>query len=428
MSPDDAIATLYQQAAQIVGSAGGSTSAEHAQSAYRTLTTFAGYGDHLSLGLFPLALALLIFHENFQAGTSNGPFRVGYVLGRAAAVAALIHPWTYGRLCGLITYAAGGHGGWLSADALLGSVTKSVDGLKGAWTDYTFDDPGISDSVSALVNILPLVGIWLVLVCALLLAYIAGVLLSLSQAVILSILLAVGKTCITVTLVPGVGLGSSWARSLAKVAAWSTIAGILTALMVHAMPDLREMVRTMAYTAMLRTAGQFVVLAVCTFAVPVITERIFSGAAPAGNAALDAVRKGWDGMRTIDRLVSGTARTTGRGDSQDRHGHGGPGRPGKIPPSRLRAGLAATGALAVAPIAAFDAIRRRVGSRDDWRPPAPPRAPSNRVGEPSTPAENARSPVLAEGVLLRSRPSCESGEGLRDGQLRPIEAVERSSS
>jgi hypothetical protein len=268
MTTDDAVAALYQQAAQVVGGAAGPGSAQHVESAYRTLTTFAQYGDQISLGLFPLALALLIFHENFQAGTGDGRFRVGYVLGRAAAVAALIHPWTYGRLCGLITFAAGGHGGWLSSDALLGSVTKSVDGLKGAWTDFAGDDPGVSDSFSALVNILPLVGIWLVLVCSLLFAYIAGVLLSLSQAVILSILLAVGKTCITVTLVPGVGLGSSWARSVAKVAAWSTVAGIITALMVHAMPDLREMVRNMAYTVMLRTAGQFVVLAICTLRHP----------------------------------------------------------------------------------------------------------------------------------------------------------------
>jgi hypothetical protein len=287
------------------------------------------------------------------------------------AIAALIHPWTYGRLCGLITYAAGGHGGWLSSDALLGSVTKSIDGLKGAWTDYAGDDPGIADSFSALVNILPLVGIWLVLVYSLLLAYIAGVLLSLSQAVILSILLAVGKTCITVTLVPGVGLGSSWARSLAKVAAWSTVAAILTALMVHAMPDLREMVRNMAYTAMLRTAGQFVVLAICTFAIPVITEAIFSGAAPAGNAALEAITKGWHGARTMGRIVSGSR---GPADGAEGQGHspndGSQGggrdrsyRPHKVSPSRLRQGLAAAGSLALAPIAVIDAVRRRQSRR-----------------------------------------------------------------
>jgi hypothetical protein len=419
VEPNDAIAALYQQAAHIVGTAGGSTSADHVQSAYRTLTTFSQVGDHVSLGLYPLALAILIFHENFQAATGDGRFRVAYVLGRAAAIAALIHPWGYGRLCGLITYAAGGHGGWLSGDALLDQVSKTVDGLKGAWTDYAGDDPGIGDSISALINILPLVGIWLVLVCCLLLAYIAGVLLGLSQAVLLSILLAVGKTCITVSLVPGVGLGGSWARSLAKVAAWSTVAAIVTALMTHTMPDLRGMVRNLGYTRMLRTSGQFVVLAICTFAVPVITERIFSGAAPAGNAALDAVRKGWYGMRSMGRLVSSSQgpgdRATGRGDSTDNSGSGGRSyRPHKVSPSRLRQGLAAAGALAVAPIAAFDAMRRRVGSSTP--PPAPPRAPSNRVGELSAPAEDAGTRAFAEGVLRRSRPAyaCETGEGLRD--------------
>src|SRR5262249_6448877 len=116
VEPNDAIADLLHQAAQIIGSPAGSTSAEHAENAYRTLTTLAQAGDHVSLGLYPLALAILIFHENFQAATGDGRFRVAYVLGRAAAIAALIHPWRYGRLCGLITYAAGGHAGRPSAD------------------------------------------------------------------------------------------------------------------------------------------------------------------------------------------------------------------------------------------------------------------------------------------------------------------------
>ncbi len=132
--------------------------------------------------------------------------------------------------------------------------------------------------------------------------------------------------------------------------------------MVHAMPDLREMVRNMAYTAMLRTAGQFVVLAICTLAIPAITERIFSGAAPAGHAALEAVSKGWQGAKGMGRLVSTSA---GAGA----HGSEGPGtppaasgrmgqvggayarRPHKVSPGRLREGLAAAGQLALAPLA-----------------------------------------------------------------------------
>jgi len=414
---DEAITTLYQQAAQVVGGTAGPSSAQHVENAYKTLTTFAQYGDQVSLGLFPLALALLIFHENFQAGTGDGRFRVAYVLGRAAAIAALIHPWTYGRLCGLITYAAGGHGGWLSGDALLDSVTKSVDGVRGAWTDFAGDDPGISDSFSALINILPLVGIWLVLVCSLLFAYIAGVLLSLSQAVILSILLAVGKTCITVTLVPGVGLGSSWARSLAKVAAWSTVAGIITALMVHAMPDLREMVRNLAYTAMLRTAGQFVVLAICTFSIPAITERIFSGAAPAGNAALEAVSKGWQGAKGMGRLVSASPGAAARGSEGPGAPPSQPGRQGgdyarrphKVSPGRLREGLAAAGQLALAPLAYAVA---RVGGR---APGADPELRSRfgglRLGRRSQPPGTVLQPAagLAHGALAAPAPRATAG-------------------
>ncbi len=360
---DDAIGALYQQAAQILASAAGPAATQHADSAYQTLTAVAQAGDKVSLGLFPLALALLIFHENYQSAFGDRAFRLGYVLGRAVAIAALIHPWTYGRVCGLITYAAGGHGGFLSSNNLLGSVGKSVDGLKGAFKDLAGDDAGISDSVSALFQLLPLIGLWLILIGSLLIAYIAGLLLTLSQAVLLSILLAVGKTCLTATLVPGVGLGASWARSLAKVAGWSTVAGIVTGLLVQAMPDLRGIVANMAYSEMLRTTGQFVVLAVCTFAVPIITERIFSGAAPHGNAALEAISKGWHGAQAVGGAVA--SRTTSASPRTPDGGMDGGSfrRPHKVPPSRLRQGLQAMGVVAAAPIAAFDAVRRRQRAR-----------------------------------------------------------------
>jgi hypothetical protein len=409
LSAEEAIDALYQQAAQIVGSGAGASSAEHVSSAHKALTSFAQVGDQVSLGLFPLALALLIFHENFQSAAGDGRFRVAYVLGRAAAIAVLIHPWAYGRLCGLITYAAGGHGGWLSTDALLGSVTTSVDGLKGAWYDYVGDDPGISDSLSAMLQILPLIGIWMVLVCSLLFAYVAGALLSISQAVLLSVLLAVGKTCLVATLVPGVSLGGSWARSLAKVAAWSTIAALITGLMLHAMPDVKEMVRNMSYTRMLRTAGQFIVLAICTFSIPAITEKIFSGAAPAGNAALEAVSKGWQGARSMGRsFTSGgahgvaSARMDGRpgfGGDGGGGGHGGAtgGRPHKVSPSRLREGLAALGTLAAAPLAAATAL---IAGRE----PQPDLSPTPSSGNPA----RSRQALAAEEARPRSAPSAEA--------------------
>jgi hypothetical protein len=407
MSPDDAIGALYRQAAEILGGVGGAASTQKVQGAFETLTSFAQTGDKVSLGLFPLALALLILHENYQAATGDGRFRVAYVLGRAVAIAALIHPWTYGRVCGLITYAAGGHGGFLGSSGLLGSVGKSVDGLKGAFKDLAGDDAGIGDSLEALLQLLPLIGLWLILIASLLLAYVAGLLLTLSQAVLLSILLAVGKTCLTATLVPGVGLGASWARSLAKVAAWSTIAAIVTSLLVQAMPDLRGIVANMAYSEMMRVTGQFVVLAVCTFAVPVITERIFSGAAPHGNAALEAITKGWHGARAVGAVVtSKTTSTSSR--SPDGGADGGFRRPHKVPPSRLRQGLQAMGSVAAAPIAAFDALRRRARAGGVGNPPdrrlataGARRAPR----DPSAPAEDAGSFAIAKAVLRRSRPA-----------------------
>jgi hypothetical protein len=241
--------------------------------------------------------------------------------------------------------------------------------------------------------------------------------------VILSILLAVGKTCITVTLVPGVGLGSSWARSLAKVAAWSTVAGVITALMVHAMPDLREMVRNMAYTAMLRTAGQFVVLAICTFSIPVITEKIFSGAAPAGNAALEAVSKGWQGARTMGRhFSSGAGSPTRSASPGDRGGSGGSHRPHKIAPSRLRQGLAAVGALAVAPIALavarFGARAPDLSQRESF---------DGTQGRRRRRAEGGSSDLADDGNVAKLREAqARGGYGAAAASVRPEAAAARA--
>jgi hypothetical protein len=415
-SPGGTIEGLLAQSAALLAGASGTPSAEHLAAATQTLHTISQVGDQVSLGLFPLALALLILHENFQAATGEGRFRVAHVLGRAAVVAALVHPWGYGRLCGLITYAAGGHGGFLASEPLLSMVGRSVDGLGRAFTDLAGEDPGIVDAVTALLRLLPLIGLWLVLVTCLLLAYVAGLLLSLSQAILLALLLGVGKTCLVASLVPGVGLGASWARSLAKVAAWSTVAAVVTGLMTHAMPDLRSLVAMMSYVQILRTAGQFVVLAFMTFSVPILTEKIFSGAAPAGSAALAALGKGWQGLRAAGSAVSaGAARpgsssersARGRSPQGGPEGGGGSVRPHKTAPSHLRSGLAfagtVAGAAALAPVALAAGLlrRKRASTPEPQGAPAEdrPRDDAGRAQPNETGPGEARRPPVASARL-----------------------------
>jgi len=117
------------------------------------------------------------------------------------------------------------------------------------------------------------------LLCSLLFAYVAGLLLSIIQSAVLAILLVLGKPCLVVSLVPGVNVGKGWAKALAQVAAWSTVAAMITKLLGGHQAQIRELMLAGQITPMLKTSAQFVLLALCTLAVPVIVGMVFSGSA-----------------------------------------------------------------------------------------------------------------------------------------------------
>jgi hypothetical protein len=145
--------------------------------------------------LFPLALTLCILHEHHEAATGQRAFRVSQVLVRTAVTAALV--LGYGRVVGLITSVAGAgeFPGW---GELLGWTKKGIPALL---SNY--------DGIDDLPRLLLMACVWVLLLVCSLFAYVASLLLSVAQGVLVAILLALGKTCIVASLVPGVGLGKS---------------------------------------------------------------------------------------------------------------------------------------------------------------------------------------------------------------------------
>jgi hypothetical protein len=151
--------------------------------------------------------------------------------------------------------------------------------------------------------------VWVLLMISVLFAYIAGALLSVVQAVSLSIFLGLGKACIVVSLVPGVSLAKSWARSLAQVAAWSTVGGVVMGLLGQQNIAIGQLIVAGQFVPLLQASAHFVILALVTLAVPIITAKLFSG----GAAGLSEVLPGLLAARS---LATGFAnRVSNRRDS-----------------------------------------------------------------------------------------------------------------
>src|SRR5262249_33622723 len=142
-----------------------------------------------------------------RATTEGSAFRLNYVLGRTIVVVGLV--LSYGQICRLITSVAGAGGGWLSTAEYydLSEWDRSKEALGQAW-----DSSSMADFVVIAL-------IWMVTMISALFAFIASTLLSLSQAVLITILLGLGKICLVASLVPGVTVAKGWARALAQVAA-----------------------------------------------------------------------------------------------------------------------------------------------------------------------------------------------------------------
>jgi len=369
---------LYHQATDIVAQNAGTTDATaHSAALYEHLLHFSDSLNHVtSFGLFPLCVALLILHEQARAMTDGGHFRLAFVFGRIIVFAVLVYA-AYGNLCRLITSVFGGGSGWMRTDHLLKMFDLSGVGLSRAWDNMT-EGLGMLDSVLALGKFLALLGVWMIVLGCALSAYVAGLLLSSAQAILMTICLAVGTTCLTLSLVPGVRLAGSWARALALTAAWSRIAAVIAAMFpVNAGKPLYLSLINGNFGDLLFIAGRYVLLAFATLAVPAIAAKIGSGAGGVAAGVGEILRSASKRAGGAWRSLAGQGKHNTSGDMESRRdgdrrfgrgsfGHGGeesfgtsstgsaesPLRATSRPAlGALREGLATASRLALAPFA-----------------------------------------------------------------------------
>ncbi len=416
-STDQSLDRLYQQAADSIGASGGAgDAAAHSAQIYEGFRNLSHSLDHATYyGILPLAFAILVLTENFRAQSEGTPFRVASVVGRAVAVVALL--LGYGTLCRLITGLAGAGSGWMNTDHLGTVVQDSGAALSSAWSNLNQGHEHWWEDFSSIGPFFELLFIWLIVVVCALFAYVVGLLLSMAQAVLLAILLAVGKTCITMSLLPGVSLGKSWAKLLAQVAAWSTIAGIISALIVSKATSIKYLIAGAELLPLLKAAAQFVILGVCTLYVPKITSAIFAGASSAAPGVLGSLAAGWAGARLAQRYVFGGPKPAATpspgpdGESPERGGAG-PGSPhGDRRPHKAQ--FRHTGRLFSAAGAAAAARQGRVA----WPVAGPPRPPGGQQPQAArgfrpAPAHEARrldaSPGAPSAAAVDTRPGSAS--------------------
>ena len=300
----DVVGNLLGQCAKLMATAAHNVP-DAAVALAKQLVTVADKTDQMAqFALLPLCLALFILHENYRAATEGNTFRVTYVLGRTAAVIALV--LGYSKVCGLLTL-TGGH--WMSGSDLLSGLEQTKNTVGDTWAKFG----NLSDWPKFALILL----VSLLLLCSLLFAYVAGLLLSLIQGAVLAVLLILGKPCIIASLVPGVGVGGSWARALAQVAAWSMVAGVITKLLGGHGQSIHDLILAGAITPMVKVAAQYIVLALATLAVPTIASMVFSGAAGGvAGGMMGALATGYMGAKALGALGGGLAKGAAKNGKQ----------------------------------------------------------------------------------------------------------------
>lgn len=273
LGPDDLALDLLRKAASVLD----------------TVKHTVGYGQHHALDkltalhhstnqfthfvLLPLCIAFYWLHEHYEAIARGNGFPLGRAIARTAAFIVLI--LGYGYVCHLITSVAGAGGGWMSSSDYFDQVNPdtALDALGDAWTALGH---GVADIAKFVVIVL----VWIILTMAALFAFVASSLLSFLQSVFLAFLVGLGKMALTVSIVPGVSLARGWATSLAKVAAWSTVTAVLLGMIHSDNANIHDLIVHAQVGQLIRVAAHYVVVALLTIAVPILTNHVFSGAAP----------------------------------------------------------------------------------------------------------------------------------------------------
>lgn len=204
------------------------TAAEHLSQGTEGSAEFveqvSGWSDALDaaslVGLLPVAITLMILHEMYFSTTDNRAPRIGWMLLRIIGFGACLAG--YDRIVGLLTGLVGGASAWPDPGDL---ITPLENGLR-----VNMDLIGLM-KVNNLGDTLGPFLIWAMLFmvdCMLaLFAVVVVTVLVKIQALLLVIFVASGKTCLILSIMPGVGLGKSWAKAVATVAAWGAMGGVV---------------------------------------------------------------------------------------------------------------------------------------------------------------------------------------------------------
>ncbi len=268
---------------------------------------WAGVVDGATLhSLLPLAVACLLLHEMWTSTQENRAFRVFSVILRIVGCGALLAG--YGRLVGLLTGVLGGAGAWPGDAMLTDGLRETVDARM-----ETFAGLSIDEAMDALPHFLLWIVFFMVDCLCAFFAYAVIFLLTKFQALMLIIFISAGKTCIVLSLVPGVGLAKTWARALATLAAWGWMGGLV----FSAVGGLD--IPVLQYSHSVRIDWHFqiwifyILLGIFGASIPKLVSMLSSGAVSGAPSILGAMGGVYAGLKLTKmgaKLGAGTARAT----------------------------------------------------------------------------------------------------------------------
>ena len=220
-------------------------------------------------GLLPVAIAMLILHEMYYATSDNRAPRVWWMFLRIVGFGACLAG--YDRVVGMLTGLVGG-GNWPEPGDLIAPLDYALQAQLrqlDAVDMGNFGELGLEFFIWAMLFAID---------CMLaLLAFIIVTVMMKGQALALIIFIAAGKTCLILSIMPGVGIAKSWAKVVATVAAWSFMAQIVFSAVGVANPALANWAGSTSVTAHMQIWLAYGMLAVFTASIPKLVGSLVSG-------------------------------------------------------------------------------------------------------------------------------------------------------
>ena len=267
-------------------------------------------------GLLPLAIAILILHEVFTANAEHRGPRIWWMVMRVIAFMGAI--LCYPRIVGLLTGLLGG-GSWANPVEIIEPLEKAYDAHKAARAEDGWMDMK--------ANVQGLVWTYLFMVDCILgaVAFIATNIVIKAQGIFILIFTSIGKTCLILSIVPGVGLAKSWAKGLATVAAWSFMAKIVYSALGVMAPDTSDFATSVSIMLHMKLWLKYAMLVIFTVMIPKLVNSVVSGSVSAAPGVGAALAGGFMAFKAMKLGVSAAKKGTqiagkAAGKLANRHG------------------------------------------------------------------------------------------------------------